>query len=213
MAIFLDSTDPSEARAAADLGCVVGITTNPLLIAKTGKPAEQVIAEMCAASPGVVFHQITAEGVAGLEAEAKRFLAIAPGCVGLKIPCSRDGMSIARRFAGRAVCAVTAVYSASQAYLASEAGARYVIPYANRAGRQGLQPLELVQQLARVVAVSGRGSEVLAASVKSPEEAVDVLCAGAQHITVPWPVLAAMADHPLTAQALAEFAAAARETR
>jgi len=210
MSLFLDSVDPAEARAAADLALVAGVTTNPSLIAKTGQPAEKIVAELCTVSPGIVFHQLTAEALAELEAEAARFLSLAPGRVGLKIPCTLDGIRLARRLAGRAVCAVTAVYSPAQAYLCSEAGARYVIPYFNRANRQGMNGIELVGALAAATAASGRGSEVLAASIKSPEEAAAVLCAGARHVTVPWAVLAKMADHPLTSQALAEFAAAAR---
>lgn len=210
MSLFLDSVDPAEARAAADLGFVAGVTTNPSLIAKTGQPAEKIVAALCAVSPGIVFHQLTAETLPGLAAEAERFLALAPGRVALKIPCTLDGICLAQRLAGRAVCAVTAVYSPAQAYLCGEAGARYVIPYFDRANRQGMDGIALVRDLAAAAAASGRGSEVLAASIKSPEEAAAVLGAGARHLTLPWAVLAAMADHPLTAQALAEFAAAAR---
>lgn len=211
MSLFLDSVDLAEARAAVGLGFVAGVTTNPALIAKAGLPAEQIVAALCQVGPGVIFHQLTAETLPALEAEAERFLTLAPGRVGLKIPCTLDGIHLAHRLASRAVCAVTAVYTPAQAYMCSEAGARYVIPYVNRASRQGMDGVALVRTLAAAVAASGRGGEVLAASVKSPEEAATVLGAGARHVTLPWAVLAAMADHPLTALALAEFAAAARE--
>jgi transaldolase len=181
-----------------------------MLIAKTGRRAEDVIVDLCAVAPGIVFHQLTAASRDGLVAEAERFLSLAPGRVGLKVPCHLEGMRIVRAFADRATCAVTAVYSPAQAYLASEAGARFVIPYVNRAARQGVDALALVRQMAAVVEAGSHGSEVLAASVKSAEEAAAVTMAGARHLTLPWSVLVTLAEHPLTSQALAEFDAASR---
>src|SRR3990172_9831622 len=122
MSLFLDSVDLAEAQAAAGLGLVAGVTTNPTLIAKAGRPAEQIVAELCQVGPGIVFHQLTAATLPGLEDEAERFLALAPGRVGLKIPCTLDGIRLTQRLASRAVCAVTAVYSPAQAYMCGEAG-------------------------------------------------------------------------------------------
>lgn len=211
MAIFLDSVDLSEVRQAMRLGFVAGITTNPLLMAKAGRRAHDIIRELVDVSQGIVFHQLMESDALQMQDEAERYLSIGRGRVGLKVPCSLEGARLVHSIHDRAICAVTAVYSPAQAYLFAEAGARYVIPYVNRAARQGIDAVGLVEQLARVVTCKGGGCEVLAASLKSSDEAATAIMAGARHLTVPWAVLAMLADHPLTQQALAEFGAVTRQ--
>jgi len=101
---------------------------------------------------------------------------------------------------------MAAVFSAAQAYLACQAGARYVIPYVNRLTRLGGDGIALVR---RIAAILGPETELLAASLKSPAEAVDALLAGAHHVTVPWKLIEEMAEHRLSALAVEEFARAA----
>lgn len=203
MALYLDSADVDDARRAAALGFVAGATTNPLLIARSGRPAEKVVADLCAALPGAIFHQVTALPGPALDDEIARFRAISER-VAFKIPCTLDYLQALHTLARQNVtCAVTAVYSPAQAYIAAEAGARYVIPYVNRATRLCGDGSALVAELAAIL--NGRSCEILAASIKDPAEAAATLLAGAMHLTLPWDVLAALAAHRLTDLALEEF--------
>jgi transaldolase len=215
MALFLDSASVDDARRAAELGFVSGITTNPALIAATGRPAEDVIATLCADFPGLIFHQVTSPPGPALEAEIPRFRALS-NQVGFKIPCTHAYLPTVHRLAQQGLtCAVTGVFGAAQAYVAAEAGARYVIPYVNRATRLCGDGPALVAEMAAVLqsptlsAARKSMTEILAASIKSPAEAVDTLLSGAHHLTLPWDVLAALAQHRLTDLALDDFAAAA----
>jgi transaldolase len=204
MALYLDSADVGEARLAAELGFVAGATTNPAIMAKAGRPAEEVITDLCAILPGTIFHQVISAPGPTLEAEIERFRAISAR-VAFKIPCSFEYLRVVYDLAQQGViAAVTAVYSAAQAYIAAQAGARCVIPYVNRATRLCGDGPALVAEIAGVL--DGSQCEILAASIKSPVEAVDTLLAGAEHLTLPWDVLTAMAEHPLTDRAMEEFA-------
>jgi len=208
MAIYLDSALPKEARQAMDLGFVRGITTNPKLISKTGLSASEIIVDLCAISQGTVFYQLTAPTVSARRAEGERMLALCPKKVGLKIPASTENMALVAHFSAIAPVAVTALFSAAQGYLACEAGAQYLLPYVNRVTRLRGDGLAFVAELAQVCQAVGRGTEILAASIKSPEEAVATLLAGARALTIPLSILLAMGHDPLSEQAVADFARA-----
>jgi len=208
MAIYLDSAFLEDACRAAELGFVAGVTTNPRLIARTGRMAEEVIPELGdALGEGLVFYQLIAPTVGEREVEARRFAALRRGRVGLKIPCTTENLTLLHRLAGEGLtCAVTAVFSAHQAYAACEAGADYVIPYVNRSTRlQGDGPA-LVAELAAGTRATGGHAQVLAASFRGLGEVVDAVFAGAHHVSVPPALLLEMGDHPLSEQAIAEFA-------
>jgi len=206
MALFLDSAQVEEAVQAASRGFVAGITTNPILIARTGRPARNVVTDLCAALPGTVFHQVREAPGPALDAEIDHFRQIG-GQVAFKLPCTLDYAPVAHALARQGVVVgMTAVYSPAQAYLAAQAGAAYVIPYVNRATRYCGSGPALVAEIAAVL--DGSGCEILAASIKTPAEAVEALLAGAHHLTLRWEVLAAMAHHELTELALQEFASA-----
>jgi transaldolase len=115
-------------------------------------------------------------------------------------------MTLVARLAGDMPCAVTALFSGAQAYVACEAGARYLIPYVNRATRQLGDGPGLVREIAGVVSEVGGRAEILAASIKTPEEAVTTVLAGAHHLTLPLDVILALGDHPLSDAAIDAFA-------
>ena len=204
MALYLDSALPDEARQAAALGFVAGITTNPALIAQAGRPREELVAELCRAVRGPVFVQLVSAEDSEAEAEGRALHALSPSQVHLKVPCTLEGLRLIARLSAQIPCAATAVYSPAQAWLAAQAGARYAIPYVNRATRLLGDGLALVRGMAGVLA--GTPAAILAASIKTPEEAAATLAAGAQHLTLPLAVISAMAEHPLTRQAIEEFA-------
>lgn len=204
MALYLDSALPEEARRAAALGFVAGITTNPALIAQAGRPREELVTELCRAVRGPVFVQLVSADNAEREAEGRALHALSPSQVHLKVPCTLEGLQLIARLSAQIPCAATAVYSPAQAWLAAQAGARYAIPYVNRATRLLGDGVALVRGMAGVLA--GTPATILAASIKTPEEAAATLAAGAQHLTLPLAVITAMAEHPLTQQAMEEFA-------
>lgn len=197
------------ARQAAALGFVAGVTTNPSLIARTGRPAEEIIRDLCDLGFAKVFYQVVQRPGPALDEEVPRVRGIGPEQIVFKIPGTLEYLKTVAALADRDLaCAVTGVFSPAQAALAAEAGAEVVIPYVNRAMR--LLPeggLHLVSKIAQVLQPTA--CQVLAASLKSPEEVVDTLLAGSHRVSVPWTVLAAMAHHDLTEQAIAEFERAA----
>jgi transaldolase len=240
VAIYLDSADPQDARQAMALGFVRGITTNPSLLAKVKRPPVEVLRELCHVCPGNVFYQLAAATVSERREEAERILLLneelrhedaqaydawqrelaqgrdphltSLGRVGLKIPACTENMALVAEFTDRdAKVAVTAMFSLAQAYLACEAGATYVLPYVNRTTRLRGDGIAFVRALAQVCEAVGRGTEVLAASIKSPQEAVQTLLAGAHHISAPLTILLAMGHDPLSEQAVADFARAASQ--
>jgi transaldolase len=210
MALYLDSASVEDVRRAVQLGFVAGITTNPKLIAQTDRDAEVVIPELCdALGEGVVFHQLTAPTVEGREAEARRFAALRPGRVGLKVPCTTENMALLHNLAGAGfTCAVTAIFSAHQAYMACQASADYLLPYVHRSTRlQGDGPA-LVAEMVAIAQATGGHTQVLAASFRSLSEVVGAVLAGAHHVSVPLRLMLAMGDHSLSEQAIADFARA-----
>lgn len=188
------------------MGFVWGATTNPALMAKTGREPTGVIADFCELLPGTVFYQLTAPTLAEREAEALRVVDINPTKVGLKIPCTTENLSLLAHLTDEGItCAVTTIFSAHQTYLACEAGAHYIIPYVNRSTRlQGDGPA-LIGEMLAVIEVANTGAELLAASVKTPAEVVTTVLAGAQHLTLPLDLILALGEHPLSEQAIADF--------
>jgi transaldolase len=214
MTLFLDSALAADAREAAALQMVTGITTNPTLVAQVLKAdtpfrtRDDLIAALCDEFPGTVMVQLTAETPKEREAEGWALLGLRPGRVGLKIPSTPDNFPLARRFAaeGHAV-GMTAIFGPGQAYLSCEAGVKYIFPYVNRSTRLLGDGVALVRRMRAVIDALQSPVQILAASVKSSEEAVDTLLAGAHGLTLPLNVMRALGHHPLSEQTIAEFAA------
>jgi transaldolase len=210
MSLFLDSTSAQDARKAMSLGFVTGITTNPTIMAQVPRQPEDVIAELSEICPGTVFHQLTASTIAERETEARRFLALRKN-VGLKIACTTKNLALGARLAKEGfTIAMTAVYSAAQCYLACQAGATYAIPYVNRSTRLQGDGLALVENMREVIEACDSDTKILVASLKTPTEVVESVIAGAHHVTIPLPLILEMGNHPLSDQAIEEFAKAAR---
>lgn len=188
-----------------ELGFIHGVTTNPILMARTGKEARQVIAELGEICPGPIFHQVAAGSTEEMLAEAKAFSTLLPQRLVVKVPCALEGLRLVSQIGKEIPCAVTAIFTPAQTYLACQAGARYVIPYVNRLTRAGGDGPGLIKTMREIVSESK--VEVLAASLKSPQEVVSALLSGAHHVTAPLKVIEKMAENNLTAEALAEFAA------
>ena len=208
MGLFLDSARIEEVRQAVELGFLAGVTTNPTIMAKAKGQPKDIIRQICAISPGPVFYQVTAKTAAEREREGREFFSISPEKVVLKIPATIENMVLMVKLSRDIACAATAVYSGYQTLVACEAGARYVIPYVNRATRLLGDGNKLVAEMTAVVKASGKTAEILAASIKSADEATQAVLAGANHLTLPMDILLSLGNHPLSDAAIEEFSRA-----
>lgn len=203
MAIYLDSARLDEARRAKVFGWVHGVTTNPSLMAKAGIQPEEVLSGLADLEFPQVYYQLVSQDLAGMLLEARQACEYIESGLILKIPPTENGFSFVAKHWNEFPCCVTAVFDPAQALVAREAGARYIAVYVNRATKQLGDGLALVEKLAKVLA--GSQTEILAASLKSTQEAVDALLAGAQHVTVPFDLLAGLSTHPLSEKTVEQF--------
>ena len=201
--IYLDSALIEEASRAAAMGWVKGITTNPTLLNKSKLPPEECLRQLSAISLGELYYQLCATDFDTMVAEAEQAATLIGDKIVLKIPATELGFRVTARLSSEIACSVTAIYSPAQAAIASEAGAKYAIAYVNRATRLLGDGLALVTQMSNILKHSK--TEILAASIKSPEEAAATLRAGAHHLTVPMSILEAMTSHELSQATVAEF--------
>jgi transaldolase len=203
MALFLDSAVIEEANKASRLGFIRGATTNPTLLIKAGHADfHQALEILCSQFNGPVFYQLTTHELDDMNKEYLEFKGIA-GNLGFKIPCTLTGLQFAASISGNSTVAVTSIFNSSQAYLAAQTGARYVIPYVNRTTRFTGDGIALVKDMKAIV--YGTASEVLAAGIKSAAEATAVLLAGSHHVSVPFDLIVEMAENPLSQMAISEF--------
>ncbi len=208
MAIFLDSADPEQAAGAFPLGFLAGVTTNPALLAAQGPDPLETIRQVAQHSSGLIFYQPVGESVEAMEAELRRVHAFLGERLVAKIPCSPAGFQLVVRLRDDMPCAMTAIFSAGQVYAAACADVRYALPYLNRMTRLGGDGAAVVERMAEVAADTDL--ELVVASIRSVEEMERALLAGADHVTLPFAVVQELIDHPLSRQAIAEFAAAAK---
>lgn len=209
MGIFLDSASPGDAQRAQELGFLEGVTTNPSLIARTGRPGLDVLGELVEIVNGHVFYQVTADSVEARYDQAWEAHEVRPDKVIVKIPVTTENMAMMVKLVQNGIeCAVTAIASPAQAYLAAQANASFVAPYVNRLTRQLGDGLVIVRDIRAILA--GTQTEILAASLKSVDEVVAATLAGAHHVTLPLDLILAMGEHPFSQQAIEEFSASVR---
>jgi transaldolase len=206
MAIFLDSAMIEDVRHAKALGFVEAVTTNPTHISRTGRPGLDVLREILTVFNGPVFYEVTAESVGARIEQIWEAHQTGAGRVVIKVPATTENYTLVSQLTpGGITFCVTAACSAMQAYLAAQVGAAFVAPYVNRLTRQLGDGLAVVRDMASIL--QGTETRVLAASLKSVDEAAAALKAGAQHITMPLDLIMTLGEHELTRQAMAEFAA------
>jgi transaldolase len=201
--IYLDSASIEDAQKAIALGWIKGITTNPTLLAKSNLSPETTLEKLAAITPGELYYQLMAQDLDGMLAEGRRAFQIIGEKTVLKIPATHTGFQAVAILSQEIHCSVTAIYSAAQAAVAKEAGAKYAIAYVNRATRLLGDGLALVKEMAAILKDSN--TEILAASLKSPAEAADAMQEGAHHITIPLNIIEAMTTHELSQQTVTEF--------
>ena len=205
MKLFLDTANLEDIRTAARLGVIHGVTTNPTLIAREEGGFSDIIREITGLVKGPVFAEVIARDAEGMIREG-RALASLDSAVTVKIPLTEDGLRAASSLAkdGISVCC-TLVFSAAQALLAANAGARYAAPFLGRVDDVGYDGIAALADIAEVLSDGDFETEIVAASVRTPLHVVQAARAGAHIATVPPKVLFQMIRHPLTDEGLAKF--------
>lgn len=203
MAFYLDSAIISEAQIVKEWGWVKGITTNPTLLAKSEFSPEETLTQLKHLIAGEIYYQLTASDFQGMVKEGRKAFELLGEQTVLKIPATTIGFQVVANLSPEIPCSVTAIYSAAQAAVAMEAGAKYAIAYVNRATRLLGDGIALVKEMANIL--DGSPTKILAASIKSPEEAAATLQAGSDHLTLPFEILKAMTTHELSEKTVIEF--------
>jgi transaldolase len=213
MKFFIDSADVNEIRELALTGIIDGVTTNPTLIAKTGRPIKDVIAEICSIVPGPVSAEVTATDHDGMLREADILGAIARN-VTIKVPLTWDGLRTCRVLTqqGRTVN-VTLCFDANQALLAAKAGATFISPFVGRLDDIGHDGMELVRDIRLIYDnYPNLKTEILAASMRTPLHVKQAAMSGADVATMPAALIRNLTKHPLTDSGLTTFLADWKKT-
>ena len=205
MKIFLDTASLEEIREFADL--IDGVTTNPSLVAREGRPFRELVAEICRLVSGPVSAEVTALDTEGMVAQARDLAKIADNVV-IKIPMGRAGVRAVRRLsAERIPTNMTLVFSPVQALWAAKAGATYVSPFVGRIDDRAGDGMELVQEILQIYKNYDLSTQVIVASVRHVRHVVEAALLGAPIATVPYKVLTQLFDHPLTDLGIKRFLA------
>lgn len=205
MKFFVDTADVAEIRALNAFGLLDGVTTNPSLIAQSGRNMVEAIKEICDIVDGPVSAEVTATDFKGMMAEAAKLRAIADN-VTIKVPLTEAGIQACKALSGEGASVnVTLCFSAAQALLAAKAGAAFISPFVGRLDDIGQDGMGLIEEICEIYANYDFTTEVLVASVRHPMHVVDAARMGAHVATVPPKVLYQMFKHPLTDKGLQAF--------
>ena len=205
MQLFLDTADVTVLKDLAATGLVDGVTTNPTLIAKAGRPMLEVIAEICDIVEGPVSAEVAAVEAKAMLAEGRKLAAVATNVV-VKVPLTREGLIATHAFAREGIQTnVTLCFSAPQALLAAKAGASYISPFIGRLDDYGAVGSELISEIRAIYDNYDFDTEILAASIRNGAHVTAAAIAGADCATIPPAVFETLFKHPLTEIGLQQF--------
>lgn len=205
MKFFIDTADIKEIREAASYGLLDGVTTNPTLVAKTGKTFRQVLEEICEVVDGPISAEVTSTDFEGMKREAGELAEIHENIV-VKIPLIMEGLKCVRWcFENNIETNVTLCFSPTQALLAAKAGATYISPFVGRLDDISHDGMGLVEQIVDIYRAYDYETQVLVASVRHPLHVVEAARMGADVCTMPFGVIGQLVKHPLTDIGLARF--------
>lgn len=205
MKFFIDTADINEIREANRLGVLDGVTTNPSLVAKTGRKFFDVLDEICAEVDGPISAEVVAVDFDGIMKEGRE-LAKRHKNIVVKVPLIKEGLKAVKAFSKEGIKTnVTLCFSANQALLAAKAGASYISPFVGRLDDISQDGMELIQQIVTIYENYNFQTEVLVASVRNPIHVLDAALIGAHVATIPLSVIEQLIKHPLTESGLAKF--------
>jgi transaldolase len=212
MRLFLDTASVDEIRAAAKLGVISGVTTNPSLWAKAGGGNyRDIVLEICGIVDGPISAECLSRDVEGLMEEARRIASWHPNVV-VKIPIDEAGLEATSRLSKEGVkINMTLVFSANQALLAAHVGAAYISPFIGRLDDVGQEGMAVVVETVQIFDRYHLPNQVIAASLRHPRHVIEAAKAGAHIATVPYSVLMSMLRHPLTDVGIERFLADAQK--
>ncbi|OGW62652.1 MAG: fructose-6-phosphate aldolase [Nitrospirae bacterium RIFCSPHIGHO2_01_FULL_66_17] len=207
MKLFLDSANLTEIRDAAAMGLIDGVTTNPSLVAKEGRPFAQLIADICRIVDGPISAEVTAVDAEGIVREGRELVKIHHNVV-VKVPLIPEGLKAVRQLSREGIKTnVTLCFSSTQALLAAKAGASFISPFVGRLDDISEQGMDVIKQIVTIYRNYGFSTQVLVASVRHPLHVVEGAMLGAHVATMPYAVLMQLAKHPLTDIGLKKFLA------
>jgi transaldolase len=205
MKFFIDTADVEEIKIANTRGWVDGVTTNPTLVAKTGRPNHEVIKDICAVVDGPVSAEVISLEADKMFSEGLELAKIADNVV-VKIPMCEEGLVAARRFTAEGIKTnITLVFSPVQALLVAKTGAAMVSPFVGRLDDISNQGMELIQQIRQIYQNYDFKTEILVASVRHPLHVLDSALIGADIVTCPYKVMQQLTAHPLTEKGIQSF--------
>jgi transaldolase len=205
MQLFIDTADVKEIAAAQAMGVLDGVTTNPTLVAQTGRKMREVLTEICELVRGPVSAEVLTTEYESMLDEARELAAIAPNIV-VKVPLIEAGIRAVNTLTAEGIKTnVTLCFSPLQALLAAKAGATYISPFVGRLDDIGHDGMALVEQIVDMYENYDLDTQVLVASVRSPTHVVEALRLRADVATIPFAVIAKLIQHPLTDLGLARF--------
>lgn len=207
MKLFIDTANVDEIRMANDLGVICGVTTNPSLIAKEGKVFEDAIREITKIVDGPISAEVVALNAEGMIKEARELSKIHPNIV-IKIPITEDGLKAVKSLSAEGIKTnVTLIFSPAQALLAAKAGATYVSPFIGRLDDISDNGISVIDDIAAIFEIHDIKTEIIAASIRGPQDVTDAAKHGAHIATVPYKVIMQMLKHPLTDIGIQKFMA------
>jgi len=205
MKLFIDSADIKEIRECVEQGVIDGVTTNPSLVAKSGRKFREVIAEICEVVKGPISAEVVGTKKDDMMREAREFAKWAPQIV-VKLPLTGEGLKAVRQCKEEGIRTnVTLCFSAPQALLAAKAGASYISPFVGRLDDIASVGMDLIRQIVTIYENYDFATEVLVASVRNPNHIVEAALAGAHVATIPYGVIQQLVRHPLTDAGLEKF--------
>ena len=207
MKFFVDTADTGEIKELAATGLLDGVTTNPSLILKSGRPMKDVITEICDLVEGPVSAEVTATDADAMIAEGRALAEIADN-IAIKLPLTLDGLKACRTLTGEGhMVNVTLCFSANQALLAAKAGATFISPFIGRLDDVNIDGMDLIREMRIIYDNYGFETEILAASIRTANHVRECALVGADVATVPPAVLKGLVKHPLTDKGLEQFLA------
>ena len=205
MKFFIDTANLEEIKKGVEMGMVDGVTTNPSLIAKEDKPFEEIVTEICKIVDGPVSAEVVSLEAEGMLTEARELAKIADNIV-IKIPMIVEGLKAVKKLTAEGIKTnVTLVFSAAQALLAAKAGASFVSPFVGRLDDIGTSGMDLIGDIVQIYDNYGYESEIIVASIRSPQHVLESAMLGADIATIPYKVIAQLAKHPLTDKGMEQF--------
>ncbi|GAC1569699.1 MAG: fructose-6-phosphate aldolase [Polyangiales bacterium] len=212
MKIFIDSADLGEIKEAVAMGAIDGCTTNPSLVAKTGKPYRKIIEAIAEILDGPISAEVLAVKYDGIIAEGREWAKVHRNVV-VKVPMIPEGMKAVRTLTAEGIKTnVTLCFSPTQALLAAKAGATYISPFVGRLDDAATEGMALIEKIVRIYDNYAFDTEVLVASVRHPVHVVEAALIGAGVCTIPFKVIEQLAYHPLTDLGLAKFLEDSKKT-